>query len=82
MASGPRPRRLGPVHGARGELVKDGYDHEIANDRPEVSFKRVKRVSLVVKKRLWPKPKRQEGTDGQTPMKIAGGDDPREAEAA
>lgn len=48
--------------------VSEGYNHE------HVEFKRVKRVAVVVKKRLWPKPKRKADTIAQTPMRIVGDD--------
>ncbi|MGB7160768.1 MAG: site-specific integrase [Tepidisphaeraceae bacterium] len=46
--------------------VGDLYDHE------HIEFPRIKRVSLTVKRRLWPKPKAQGDTTGRTPtMKVA-----------
>lgn len=52
--------------GHQTNSTEEGYDHE------DIDRARVKRVAIVVKRRLWPKPKRQAGTDGQT-MRIANG---------
>lgn len=63
--------------GHKTNSVEEGYDHE------QIPFKRTIRVCRVVLRRLWPKPKKQKATDGQThpPMKIAD-DGERDAAAA
>jgi integrase len=53
--------------GHRGESTEATYDHE--SIRPA----RIKRVALKVKHRLWPRPKRQEGIDGQTMRLVSDG---------
>ncbi|MEA2708129.1 MAG: hypothetical protein QOF78_730 [Phycisphaerales bacterium] len=60
--------------GHKANSVEAGYDHEV------ISFKRVRRVAIKVKSRLWPKPKGQESANGT--MAIAGVDHAEKGEAA
>ncbi len=53
--------------GHQTNSTEEGYDHE------DIDRARVKRVAIVVKRRLWPKPKRQAGTDGQTMRIVSDG---------
>lgn len=60
---------MGHVNGATGET----YNHE------DISFKRIRRVALTVKKRLWPKPKQKVDTSEPTKLRIVGDGDQQAA---
>lgn len=62
--------------GHQTNSVEEGYDHE------QIPLKRIKRVALKVKARLWPAPKKRIADDAPTPTMKLADDGPAATQAA